>query len=89
MSDNFWAEAQRQRHLAFGRTQRFSDQETRGEIAAQAIFFPALARFRLAIRDAAALSALMDEEFRYLGDVLDDHAPSQNAWDEKIRGARG
>jgi hypothetical protein len=89
MGDNFWAEAERQRHLAFGRAQRFSDQDTRREVRAQAIFFPAPARFRLAIRDAAAASTLMDEEFRYLSDVLDDHAPSQSCWDDKITGARG
>ena len=82
--DDFWTEAARQRHLAFGRPRRLSDQEIARERAAQTIFFPALARFQAGLRHAAALSTLMEDDLRYLEDALDDHAPSQSRWDEKI-----
>ena len=90
MSDDaFWADANRQRHIAFATPRRFTDAERRGERAAQAIFFPALAQFQTRVRDAAALSALMAEDFRYVLDALDDHAPTQNSWDERLEGERG
>jgi len=82
--DEFWAEAARQRHIAFGRPRPLSDQEIARERAAQSVFFPALARFQAGLRHAAALSSLMEDDLRYLKDALDDHAPSQTRWDEKI-----
>jgi hypothetical protein len=89
MSDDaFWADANRQRHIAFVTPRFFGDAEVRRERAAQAIFFPALATFQARVRDAAALSALMQEDFAYVLDALDDHAPTQIHWDEKLEGAR-
>ena len=89
MSDDaFWAEANRQRHIAFANPRPFSDAEVRSERAAQAIFFPALSQFQARVRDAAALSALMAEDFAYVLDALDDHAPTQIFWDERLEGER-
>ena len=61
-----------------------SDQQVVRERRAQAIFFPALDGFRARIRDARLLSALMEEDFRLLLDALDDHAPTEQRWDECI-----
>ena len=85
--DAFWADADALRHRALER--RLSDQELARERRAQAIFFPALAGFQTRLRDAAALSVLMAEDFRYLLDAIDDHAPGRERWDEKIAGERG
>ena len=87
--DAFWAEAQALRHRAFGQDRGLSDQERARERRAQAIFFPALAGFQTHVRDAAALSALMAEDFRTLLDAIDDHAPGRERWDEKISEQRG
>ena len=83
--DTFWANAAALRRP--GRT-GLSDQQVARERRAQAIFFPALDGFRARIRDAALLSMLMDEDFRPLLDALDDHAPQQAYWDERIAEGR-
>ena len=62
--ESFWADVNRQRHIAFGSTRGISDQDIAREHRAQAIFFPALTQFQARIRDAATLSALMAEDFR-------------------------
>src|SRR5690348_4412283 len=85
--DAIWADAAALRHRAFGRglmSAGLGDDAMAREDRAQAIFFPALAGFRARIRDAAQLSALMAPDFRHLLDALDDHAPTQSYWDEKI-----
>jgi hypothetical protein len=89
MSDDaFWADVNRQRHIAFASACPFSDAQMRDERAAQAIFFPALAQFQTRVRAAAALSSLMQADFSYVLDALDDHAPTQISWDERLEGER-
>jgi hypothetical protein len=86
--DSFWAEAAHDRHRAFGRDAGLTDQALARERRAQAIFFPALARFRGALGEATALTHLMAEDLRYLADALDDHAPGETFWNEKIAESR-
>ena len=85
MSDEaFWSQANRDRHRTFGKSDLLSDQEAALEIAAQALFFPALARFQGTVRRAAALSGLRRQDFLYLLDALDDYTPSQARWNEQL-----
>jgi len=85
MSDEaFWNEANHDRHRAFGKSNLLSDQEAALELAAQALFFPALARFQGTVRRAAALSGLRRQDFLYLLDALDDYTPSRARWNEQL-----
>ena len=86
--DAFWADAAATRHRALGaglaREGGLSDRQIACEAQAQAIFFPALAGFQSRLRQAAALSVLMEKDFRRLLDAIDDHAPARSYWDERI-----
>lgn len=85
MSDEvFWNAANRDRYRAFGMANGLCDQAAALEIAAQDLFFPALARFQGAVRRAAALSGLKRQDFHYLLDALDDYTPNRARWNEQL-----
>lgn len=59
--------------------------QVRVEDRAQTIFFDALAQFRSKVQDAMALTDIEKDSLRYLLDVLDDHGPNRDRWEEKVR----
>lgn len=86
--DPFWQEASRQRHAAFGIDRVLSDQEWQRELKAQDIFFAGLVQFERAVREAAALSAMLEKDFTILLSALSDYAPTRPYWDERLAGRR-
>lgn len=61
-----------------------SDQDRDAEWEAQVLVLPAIARLREALVEAIPRSSIMGEQLQELLDALDDNAPSELAWDEKI-----
>lgn len=82
--DAFWNAVAADRHRMAVRHQSLSDQDLARERRAQRLFFPALQQLKSRVLAAAELSALMQDDFRHLLDAIDDNAPTQIYWDEKI-----
>ena len=85
MSDDaFWAGLAADCHRAAVSHQSLSDQDLAHEYRAQTLFFPALRNFKARVLAAAELSCSMRDDFRHLLDAIDDNAPTQIYWDERL-----